>query len=242
MSSTNIVKEESEVLLEETSEIPDEEKKPRKKVTVESHLEKYQKLLAIVDEEIEKKQKSREPGIRAMQTIRKQIKELEGETSKISNVKRKNNNSKKVSGFSLKCKITDELADFMKIPKGSTPTRIEITNAICAYAHVKPDEKKEQILKWAHLNPGGKRNLQDPKNKMSIIPDQKLKKLLGYDKYIKEVNDKKVFKNVTNKDTGRKEKVLVTDPILSYSVIQKLIQHQILETNTKKDNDFEILG
>jgi chromatin remodeling complex protein RSC6 len=108
--------------------------------------------------------------------------------------------------------------------------------------NVKPEEKKEQILKWAHLNPGGKRNLQDPKNKMSIIPDQKLKKLLGYDKYIKEVNDKKVFKNITNKDTGRKEKVLVTDPILSYSVIQKLIQHQILETNTKKDNDFEILS
>lgn len=235
------MEEKSEILLEETDH-QEEEKKPRKKVTIDSHLEKYQLLISLVKEEIERKQKTREPGIRNVQNIKKMIEELEKEVPKVAKIKRKSD-ARKISGFSLQCVITEELAEFMKIPKNSTPTRIDITNAICAYSHIKPNETKEQILRWNHLNPEGKRNLQDPKNKMNIIPDAKLKKLLKYDKYVKDVKEGKVFKNVLNKDTGKREKVLVEDPVLSYSVIQKLIQVQILETKqaAKKESDIELL-
>lgn len=235
------MEEKSKIILEESILSNQEEKikKPRKKVTLDSHLQKYQELLSLIDNEIEKKQKSREPGIRSLQSMRKLIKELENETHKVAHVKRKNLNSKKVSGFSLPCKITNELADFMKLPHGSTPTRNEITNAICVYTHYDPNDKKEQMLKWAHLNPGGKRNLQDKSNKMSIIPDAKLKKLLHYDKYVQDVKDGKVFKNKKNKETGETELVKVTTTELSYSVIQKLIQCQIIKSSLKKEEDEE---
>lgn len=233
------MEEKSKIILEESlSSVQDEHvKKPRKKVTLESHLQKYQELLVLIDNEIEKKQKSREPGIRSLQSMKKIIKELENETHKVARVKRKNLNSKKVSGFSLPCEITNELADFMKLPHGSTPTRNEITNAICVYIHYDPNDKKEQIVKWAHLNPGGKRNLQDPSDRMSIIPDAKLKKLLKYDKYVQDVKEGKVFKNKKNKETGESNLVKVETSELSYSVIQKLIQNQIVKSTKKEEKD-----
>lgn len=210
------------------------EKKPRKKVTIDTHMEKYALVLQMLDEEIERKQKAREPGIRTLQRIRGKVDELHCEVVKVAKIKRKNPNSKKVSGFSLECKITKELAEFMKIPEDSTPTRNDITNAICVYAHFNPAEKKPQVLKWKHLNPEGKRNLQDPKNKMYIIPDAKLKKLLNYDAYVKDVKEGKITRKTINKETGKRETITVDDTGLSYSVIQKLIQTQILKTVTTK--------
>lgn len=238
------MEEDSEIVLEETQleEGEEEGKKQRKKITLDTHLEKYQKLLSIIEDEIERKQKAREPGIRNLQSIKKLTKELEHEIPKVARIKRKNNSAKKVSGFSLQYPISDELAKFMGLPKGATPTRVEITNAICAYINIKPGETKEQIVKWKSINPNG-RNLQDPNDKMHILPDAKLKKLVRYDDYVKDVKAGKVFKKVTNKETGIKEKVLVTDPALSYSVIQQLIQVHISKTTkAKKDEDFEILS
>jgi chromatin remodeling complex protein RSC6 len=249
-----ILSEESESTT--TFEEVSSKRKPRRKVDLESHLFRYQKLITFLDEEIEKKQKAREPGIRSLQNIRKNLKEMENEVPKIAHAKRKNPTSKKVSGFSLKYKISDELAEFMKIEKGSTPTRNEITSAICAYIHIKPGETKEQITKWSSLNPGGKRNLQDPSNKMAILPDAKLKKLLKYDAYVKEVKKGNVYRNTINKETRQKEVVKVTDEALTYSVVQKLIQCQILaaittpvplstsanQEHSEEKSDFEILG
>lgn len=235
--------EEEQLILEGEEETQLKEKRPRKKVTLDSHLEKYQLVISLLKDEIERKQKNREPGIRNMQSIKKMVEELEKEVPKVAKIKRKNTNVKKVSGFSLPCVITEELSSFMQISKDATPTRVDITNAICAYSHIKPNETKEQILKWKHLNPGGLRNLQDPTNKMNIIPDARLKKLLKFDAYVKDVKAGKIFKNETNKETGKKEKVQITEPILNYSVIQKLIQSQIVETRRiKKESDFEIVA
>lgn len=220
----------------------EEKRKARKKVTIESHMEKYQLLISMINEEIERKQKAKESGIRSLQSFKKIVKELEGEVPKITKIK-KNTSVRKVSGFSFQYKITEELAKFMKIPKETTPTRNDITNAICVYCHIKPNETKEQILKWKNLNPDGKRNLQDPKNKKNIIPDDTLKKLLNYDDYVKKVKKGEVYRNEINKDTKKKEKILVTDASLSYSIIQKLIQPQILEIKrVKKEDDFEIVN
>ncbi len=118
----------------------------------------------------------------------------------------------------------------MQIPYGSTVTRNEITNAICMYTRVKLGENRPQMLKWAHLNPEGKRNLQNPIDKMVIIPDNTLATLLCYDQYVEKVKKGKITEQVTNKTTKKKNIVTLTIPVLRYRVIQRLIQSQILET------------
>lgn len=225
--------EKEEVEPEEKEELvsEDSEKKvraPRKKVTMENYLERYDELLKILDGEVERKQREREKGARIFRSIRKTVRELKSDAPKLANSKRKvSTGEKRVSGLELKCHITDELADFMKLEHGSTPSRNDITNAICAYIHLKPDETREQVLEWSHLNPGGKRNLQNPQDRMKIIPDNALSKLLGYEQYKNDVLQGKVKETTTNKKTRKRETVTVTDPSLKYYVVQRLIRNQI---------------
>lgn len=216
---------------------------PRRPVTLESHLEKYDNLLKILDGEIERKQKEKEKGTRVFRSIRKLTRELRNEASKISKTKRRvSSDGKKVSGFVLKCKISDKLADFMGLDHGSTPSRNEITNSICVYANLKDGENRPQMLKWKHLNPGGKRNLQDPDDKMVIKPDAKLSKLLNYAQYKKDVKAGKVTKTVTVTDKNKNKKrqtVVVKTPEMRYWVIQRLIQSQIHGTIREEKKKLE---
>lgn len=224
--------------LQESEEIVSEEPKKvralRKKVTLESHMENYEIVLDLLDKEIERKKKEREKGIRSLTSIRSKVLVLKKEAPKISKVKRKSRPGNFVSGFTSQCRITEEMADFLQIPHDSTISRTEITNAICTYARLKPDEKRPQILKWSYMNPGGKRNLQNPDNKMAVIPDDALGKLLGYEDYAKKVADGKVTINRKNKETLVYEEIVVTDPSLRYCMIQRLINSHILETIRKE--------
>lgn len=219
----------------------EEEKKeraPRRKITIESHLEKYEKLESFLDEQIDELKRRKEKGTRVFTTIRKSVRELHREAPKIANSKRKSSSShqNKVSGFVLQCEITKELANFLNIDPETTLCRKDVTNAICVYAHLKPDEKRVHMLKWEYLNPGGKRNLQDPSNKMSILPDSALSKLLRYNQYKKDVKTGKITKNVKNKTTRMVTKVTVTEPTLYYWVVQRLIREHFVSTLKKTDS------
>nr|QBK86587.1 MAG: SWIB/MDM2 domain-containing protein [Marseillevirus LCMAC102] len=205
-------------------------RQPRKKITIESHLAKHETLLAFIDKEIDKRAKERGKGTKIFRSLRKLSRELYREVPKIAKTRRKSVGGQKVSGFKLKCEITKELADFMQLPHDSTPLRTEITNAICVYAHINPDEDRSHVLKWMHLNSEGKRNLQNPEDKMTIIPDDTLKKLLGYEKYQQDVKDGLITRKKTDKNTNEKEIITVEDDALHYWVIQRLIQHQIIRT------------
>jgi chromatin remodeling complex protein RSC6 len=197
----------------------------RKKVTLESHLEKYSDLLKVIDLEIERKQKEREKGARVLRSVRKTLKELEKEVPKLSHARRRavSTGAKKVSGLELKYRVSDELADFMKIPRGSSVSRNDATNAVCVYVHIHSGETRPQMVKWSHLNPGGKRNLQDPENKMAILPDKALRRLLRYDEYCRHISEGKITREVTDKTSGVKEEVVVDDPTLKYCTVQKLL-------------------
>lgn len=205
---------------------------PRKPVTIESHLEKYETLFKLLDAEIDRRARERENGTRIFRSIRKNVKSMKKDVPKLANAKRRNTNrsTNKTSGFILKCEITDELAKFMQVSKDDPPSRREITNAICMYACIKPGENRPQMTKWEHLNPGGKRNLQDPNNKMAIIPDAVLSTLLGYDEYRKDVKAGKISKKVRNKTTGETKEVVVEDDALYYWVIQRLMKQHIVKT------------
>ena len=64
-----------------------------------------------------------------------------------------------VVGFKVPAPISDELAKFLGEKKGSLVPRTEVTRAVNLYVKNK--------------------NLQNPSNRKIIVPDAKLKKLLG---------------------------------------------------------------
>ena len=63
------------------------------------------------------------------------------------------------NGFAKPAKITDDLCDFLAVPRGTLISRTDVTRKINAYI-------KEH-------------NLNKPENKRFILPDAKLRKILG---------------------------------------------------------------
>lgn len=206
----------------------DDTQSKRKEVNYASHMQRYEILIKIVSEELEKKKKKSESGTRVFAKVIKHLKEMQNEVPKVAkSMKRKRRVINKKSGFSTACAISPELAKFIGVPPTTLLTRAEISNAICAYVHIKPDETRETVLRWRHLNPDGKRNLQDPNNKTRIIPDKNLSKLLSYEAYKRDVAAGKEKRGMKNKVTKDKEYFVKSDDSLYYNIIQKLIQKHV---------------
>ena len=98
-------------------------------------------------------------------TIHQQLKILEKNVKReFKNLKRevdknKNKGNKKPSGFAKPTKVTDELCAFMNKTDGTDIARTDVTKALIDYIN--------------------KNNLQNSENKQIIVPDEKLKTLLG---------------------------------------------------------------
>ena len=86
--------------------------------------------------------------------VKKQMKTLQNQVKKS-----KNKGNKKPSGFAKPTKITNELCIFMNKQEGTEIARTEVTRILSSYI-------KEN-------------NLQNKENKKFILPDEKLKSLLG---------------------------------------------------------------
>ena len=97
--------------------------------------------------------------------LQHQIRNLEKNVKKEMKIMNKNINKNKKkgnhnpSGFAHPTKVTKELCDFMNIEENSMIARTDVTRNLISYI-------KEH-------------NLQDPLNKKRIVPDDKLKNLLG---------------------------------------------------------------
>jgi chromatin remodeling complex protein RSC6 len=92
-----------------------------------------------------------------------------GKTSSKKNVKKILKDKKPPSGFAKPTKISDELADFLEIEKGSFLPRTEVTRLIHQYVV--------------------KNGLRDENDKRHITPDDNLKKILNnYDKDVTYFN------------------------------------------------------
>lgn len=95
--------------------------------------------------------------------LQNQIRSLQKNINKEMKNMNKNINKKKgnhnPSGFAHPTKVTKELCDFMDIDENTKIARTDVTRSLITYI-------KEQ-------------KLQDPTNKKRILPDDKLKKLLG---------------------------------------------------------------
>lgn len=99
--------------------------------------------------------------IKTIQTSLKVLmKEFDKQKKIIDKVQKKREKAKKSpSGFAKPCKISDELCDFMGIPKGTEQSRTDITRHINSYV-------KEH-------------NLNNPENRREFFPDKKLKSILN---------------------------------------------------------------
>ena len=98
-------------------------------------------------------------------TIQQQIRQLEKNIKKEMKglkkaaAKSKNKGNKKPSGFANPTKVTKELCEFMNKQEGTQIARTEVTRALISYIKTN--------------------NLQNKANKKIILPDEKLKFLLG---------------------------------------------------------------
>lgn len=215
----------------EEEEDEDNKKNVRAKITVESFTELSETIIQRLDSKIEKMSKSGESGIRFIRSIRKDVDKMRRQIPKISKTQRQpSTNKKNASGLVMKCELSDELCDFLKVDKGTLLSRTEINAAICVYVNLKDDETREKQIRWAYLNPKGKRDLQDPNNRRRIIPDKKLSKLLNYKQFQKDVKKGVIFIERKDKRTGIKTKIPVEDDGLYYYWIQKLFQRHIIRT------------
>lgn len=162
----------------------DDTKIKKKKATIHDHINHYNTLLDLINGEIDRKSRSKENGVRVLQKARKLVESMRKELPHITRSKearaalstRKNTSS----GFTIKYYVSEELANFLQIDSQvDTVSRVDATRAICVYARLKEDEKREEILKWSYLNPEGSRDLQNPENKRTLIPDKTLAVLFG---------------------------------------------------------------
>jgi chromatin remodeling complex protein RSC6 len=87
-------------------------------------------------------------------------KEYERMKKLVEKTERKRANARtQPSGFAKPTKISDEMCDFLEVPRGTEMSRTDVTRKINAYVKL--------------------HNLNKPDNKRIILPDHKLKKILG---------------------------------------------------------------
>jgi hypothetical protein len=204
-------------------------------VTFETYEEKCDAVINFLNEQIEKMCKEKKQGVRTLQKTRKMVVGLKKDIPKLKKRRRARKGAIN-SGLTAEVNISDELKSFLNLDRLREYNNLEedqelsfnrndITRALAVY--IRYDAVNSTPLKdrWAYLNPGGTRNLQNPANKKQIIPDAKLSKLLQYKSYQKHVKEGKIFKK---KKTGDEvEEVPVTDDGLDYCVMQRLITKHI---------------
>jgi hypothetical protein len=112
-------------------------------------------------------------------TLQKLVKNVEKDVTKeLNNIKKskkkeKSKTKRAPSGFAKPTKVTKELCDFMNKPEGSEIARTEVTKALVSYI------KSNNLIELGETT----------KNK--IVPDEKLKNLLGIQ--YEEVNELTYF-------------------------------------------------
>lgn len=203
-----------------------------RKISPENYIHEVDELLTLLDTEIDARSRKRGDAVRLLQKIRQSVHKLRTDVRWIT--RRTTYTQPILNGFQLPIRISDELKSFLTqgFPKETDfrreLTRVDVTRALCTYCYLSQTEQRPDILAWAHLNPTF-RDLRNPDHKQFIIPDEALNKLLRYDEYVHRVHQNEIVVSRKNKDTGAKEDVIITDPSLTYAILQKLISCHILK-------------
>jgi chromatin remodeling complex protein RSC6 len=140
----------------------------RRVVNKESILGDFDTLLSGVEQQIELiKSSETKGGVKYFKTLNRQLKQLRGDVSKNIKVKRQvNSDMSKTSGFLKPVEVSKEVSTFAGWKQGEMHSRVDVTKFICNY--VKSND------------------LQNPADRRQILPDKKLKTLLGLKDNMKE--------------------------------------------------------
>lgn len=208
----------------ESKDSESKERKPRKpsgprvKMTFELYDELcnnlVEKLTATIEEKVQ-------VGSRYLGSIRAAVKDLQKKAARLSKKKRvRDPNTVTVNGFDRTVNVTPDMRKFLGVSEDEELTRKDLTVAVCTYIKVKEGEARESSLRWATLNPGGKRDLQDPDNKKFIKPDATLRKLFNLDE-----RDKKIKAGTLTTKAG----TLITDNRIAYTTLQSLLAAHVVK-------------
>ena len=154
---------EEEVVLEEEVQVKTTTK--RRTPTRDTVLAELDEVLASIDTEITsiREGNSKNKGIKVLRSIAKKIKVAKAHAARVMKQKkrtaRKGNQN---SGFLKPVSISKEMAKFTGWNPSELKSRVQVTKFICDYIKEK--------------------GLQNPEDRREIVPDTKLRKLLGYDK------------------------------------------------------------
>jgi len=147
---------------------------PRVKVTPEDHVQHYNDLIAFIQTAIDDKCKKKEPGVKVIRKILKQVTSLRKELPSISRAKAFKNRKSSISDTQYV--LSNGLCDFFQVDRGTIMSRSQVLKGIAAYAKYKPKNPE-----WEYINPDG-RDLQNPTDRKTILPDVQLAKLFGVKK------------------------------------------------------------
>lgn len=152
----------------EESESEATEPKIRRKASKETVDEDMGSLTSRLDEEIERletkrktEKNSKVTGVQFLKQLRKAVKILHRDASKVLKIRKTNRPANDHSGFKKPVKVSDEIVKFFGWDSSKLYSRTDVTRAVCKYIR--------------------DHNLQDPSNKRIIRPDAKLATLLSYD-------------------------------------------------------------
>jgi chromatin remodeling complex protein RSC6 len=141
------------------------EEKRRREVTRETVDADFDGCIKILEDRIgdASAEDKKSGNTKLFRTLVKQIKSIKGDVARISKQRvrgtRQNNTS---SGFMKPVKISSDIASFTGWDASQMRSRVEVTKFLCDYVKT--------------------HNLQNPEDRRQIIPDNKLSKLLDYDK------------------------------------------------------------
>lgn len=210
----------------EKVEKPKVEKPKVEKRKAPTTLEEFQEyadaLVAVIDTEISRLHDSKEKGVKFLKSVRKDVLVLRNRAPKIAKQKKPKRQGSANGGFNKQRKPSDDLRKFLGLKADETVSQTEAANAIFVYVNLKDGEKREHMLRWKHLNPSG-RCLQNKDNHSIIELDATLKKLLGYNEYVKKVKAGKVLRK--NKETGKREPT--KDTSVYYFMVPVLLQSHL---------------
>ena len=145
--------------------VPEPVKKTEKKVeeNVEENKEKEvvetKDKIAVLISKAQAMQAGLKEFISELKTLQKEHNKLLKQSQR-KNKNKESGQKRDPSGFAKPTEISDDLAKFLDVPLGTLLARTEVTKKINKY--IKDNE------------------LQDPKDKRTILPDTKLRKILSY--------------------------------------------------------------
>ena len=134
----------------------------RRTHTNESVQAEFADLLGKLQVEIDRrKADSSLGGIKFFRMVKKQVETIGKHVSHISHKRPSNRKGNANSGFLKPVHISKDMAQFAGWDSSQPKSRVDATKALCKYIR--------------------DNNLQNPENRRQIFPDEKLKKLLGYE-------------------------------------------------------------